>query len=716
MATSGLTCAMPRRFWLFLRLALTAGALVIGGDVVFAQTSYTSTSVTGAWNTSRWNNSADGPTYTSAYTANNPVSFTSGNYSFAGMGAALNVGNVTVANNVTVTFASVGSTFATSGSVRTIDVGSGATLDFSSQAISTAAGTGFIKTGPGVLALAGGTYPGGFTLNDGAVVARGTTALGSGTGNSLALNGGTLTANASRSFDNTRFPAGITVGGNVQLGAFPAAVTLSLGTAGISLANNVSLGGGRRTLTIGNTGTHVMSGVMSNGSLTFASVPGAEATASGAGRFDVTNTANTFTGDIEINGPEVRFTADGSLGNAANSVLVDGGRFSKASDTTTVTLASGRGVFVGDAVGTSISSPGAGTLVINVGIQDKPGETGSWLKQGGGTLELGGASSYTGGTGINNGIVRLTTGANRLPVTTVLSLGQSLSTNLGTLDLNGFNQVVAGLNSVSGINAAATKNTISSTLAATLTVNGPGTYGDGTAGNSGVLAGAISLVKSGVGTLTLGDTNTYTGTTVVSGGTLALGTLGSIASSSVVSVNAGAFFDVSAKSGFALGTGQRLGGKGTVLGSLEFGSDSQFAFDPTGPLLVGAGTVSFAAGFGIGSIFGLDATVAEGTYTLLNETTGGSISFANLANVGPGSPFDLGGGKAAYFQQGSLQVVVVPEPETCFIGGLGLALAGLATCRHRGRRSCPAACVGYLAPAASRPLKTRPTAGKKARQ
>lgn len=692
MAASGFTQAMPRRFWWFLRGALTAVPLVIGAEMAFAQTSYTSTSATGAWNTSRWNNSSDGPTYTSAYTANNPVSFTSGNYSFAGMGAAVNVGNVSVANNVTVTFASVGSTFATSGSVRTIDVGSGATLDFSSQAISTAAGTGFIKTGAGVLALAGGTYPGGFTLNDGAVVARGTTALGSGTGNFLALNGGTVTANASRTFDNTRFPAGITVGGNVQFGAFPAVVTLSLGTAGISLANNVSLGGGRRTLTIGNTGTHVMSGVISNGSLTFASVPGAEATASGAGRFDITNAANTFTGDIEIGGPEVRFTADGSLGNAANNVFIDGGRFGKASDATTVTLASGRGVFVGDAVGTAVSSPGAGTLVINAGIQDKPGETGSWLKQGGGTLELGGTSSYTGGTGINNGIVRLTTGTNRLPTTTVLSLGQSLSTNLGTLDLNGFNQVIAGLNSVSGTNATATKNTVTSTLAATLTVNGAGTYGDGTAGNSGVLAGAISLVKSGIGTLTLGDTNTYTGTTVVSGGTLALGTLGSIAGSSALSVNAGAFFDVSAKSGFALGTGQRLGGKGTVLGSLEFGSGSQFAFDPTGPLLVGSGTVSFAAGFGIGSIFGLDATVAEGTYTLLNETTGGSISFANLANVGPGSPFDLGGGKAAYFQQGSLQVVVVPEPETFFIGGLGLALAGLATCRHRRRRrSCPAA-------------------------
>jgi hypothetical protein len=114
-------------------------------------------------------------------------------------------------------------------------------------------------------------------------------------------------------------------------------------------------------------------------------------------------------------------------------------------------------------------------------------------------------------------------------------------------------------------------------------------------------------------------------------------------------------------------------------------------FSSSGPLLVGSGTVSFAAGFGIGSIAGLDSSVAEGTYTLLNETTGGTISFANLANVGAGNAFDLGSGKSAYFQQGSLQVVVVPEPSTLGLAAAGLALAALGAWRRRAGRTAPAA-------------------------
>jgi autotransporter-associated beta strand protein len=44
--------------------------------------------------------------------------------------------------------------------------------------------------------------------------------------------------------------------------------------------------------------------------------------------------------------------------------------------------------------------------------------------------------------------------------------------------------------------------------------------------NSGIIAGSISLVKSGTGTLTLSGANTYTGTTTVSGGTLQLNRTG----------------------------------------------------------------------------------------------------------------------------------------------------------------------------------------------
>ena len=71
-------------------------------ESLFSQTSYTSTSATGAWFTTRWNNSADGPTYTSAFTSGNNALFTSGTYSFAGMGSSTAVGNITLNDNVTV--------------------------------------------------------------------------------------------------------------------------------------------------------------------------------------------------------------------------------------------------------------------------------------------------------------------------------------------------------------------------------------------------------------------------------------------------------------------------------------------------------------------------------------------------------------------------------------------------------------------------------------
>jgi len=140
-------------------------------------------------------------------------------------------------------------------------------------------------------------------------------------------------------------------------------------------------------------------------------------------------------------------------------------------------------------------------------------------------LQLGGESTYTGATAVNNGILRITTGNNRLPTGTTLSLGQPASGNLGTFDLNGFNQQVAGLNSTTGTNAGTTDNTLTSASPATLTLGGSGTYayGDGTPQNSGVITGAISLVKSGSGTQTLGDINTFTGTTTVNAGVLALG-------------------------------------------------------------------------------------------------------------------------------------------------------------------------------------------------
>lgn len=674
----------------FSILAFSAASLV-GAS---AQTSTTSTSATTAWNAARWNNSADAAPYASTFTANNTVSFTSGNYTFAGMGAATNVGNVAVASGVNVNFASIGGTYATGGLVQTIHVGAGGLFDLNANAVSTAVGTGFIKNGSGVFGTGAGTFAGGFTLNAGTVIARGTTGLGSGAANTLVLNGGTLAANATRSFDNTRFGGGITIGGNVQFGELATVVTNANNTANLSFANNVSLGGATRTFTQGNSGTQLFSGIVSNtsGGITFA------ANANTDGRFDFTNTANSFTGDVNVNGGEVRFTADGSLGNAANDIILDGGRFGIASGAT-VTLGAGRQILVGDGVGTGISAPGAtGALTYNGVIANKSGETGAWAKQGQGTLILSGISTYTGATTINNGIVQLTTGNDRLPTGTVVSLGQAASANLGTLDLNGRSQQLTGLVSTTGTNASASNNTVTSGTAATLTINGSGnySYGDGTNANSGAITGAIALVKNGDGTQILGDTNTYTGSTTVNAGKLIIN--GSV-STSASTVNSG-------------GT---LGGAGTM-GALTVKSGGTLA-PGNSPGILRAGNTSLEALSSLG--IEINGTTVGTQYDQLNVS--GSVSLAGLLAVTMGStPLDntlffiiandltdaiagtfsnaatdggtykFGGQdfKISYFANTStstftggndVALMAVPEPDAAFIGSLGL----LAILRRR---------------------------------
>ena len=348
-------------------------------NVADAQVSFADPAAVGAWNTARWNNSDVGP-YTSTFTEDDAVSFTTGPYSFAGgMGDVLSVGNVTVAPGVQVTFLAtpaLSGTYATGDSVQTVDVGAGGLFDLNGQAVSAAAGTGFTKTGSGVFGTGTGAFNGGFTLSSGVVVSRGLTGLGS--GGALALNGGTLTATGELTI-GADVVTGISIGGDVQFGAFASAVPLSGDTARFRFASPVNLGGARRTLTLGSNGEHRFSGVISNGSLTFAAVPLAD------GRFEITGTSNTFTGDINVNGGEVRFTADGSLGNSANSIVIDGGRFGIGSNQI-VTLGANRNVSVGDTAGTGISAPGTGTLTITNPIADIAGKTGFLAKQGGGTL------------------------------------------------------------------------------------------------------------------------------------------------------------------------------------------------------------------------------------------------------------------------------------------------------------------------------------------
>lgn len=107
--------------------------------------------------------------------------------------------------------------------------------------------------------------------------------------------------------------------------------------------------------------------------------------------------------------------------------------------------------------------------------------------------------------------------------------------------------------------------------------NGLNTTFDGVMKSGGSSQQFLHIVKVGTGTLTLRGANTYTGTTSVSNGVLALannpdtGGDGSIDGTSLINLQAGTAVDVSARSDgtLQLGGGQTLRGRGTILGSLN---------------------------------------------------------------------------------------------------------------------------------------------------
>ncbi len=87
------------------------------------------------------------------------------------------------------------------------------------------------------------------------------------------------------------------------------------------------------------------------------------------------------------------------------------------------------------------------------------------------------------------------------------------------------------------------------------------------------LSGTGSLLDTGGGTLTLGGANTYSGNTIINGGTLAL-SAGATITTPRIFIASGTIFDVSQATGFTLNAGQTLSGSGTVNGAVTAAATS----------------------------------------------------------------------------------------------------------------------------------------------
>ncbi|MCC5829765.1 MAG: autotransporter-associated beta strand repeat-containing protein, partial [Phycisphaeraceae bacterium] len=170
--------------------------------------------------------------------------------------------------------------------------------------------------------------------------------------------------------------------------------------------------------------------------------------------------------------------------------------------------------------------------------------TGAMVRSGGGELILtGNNAAYTGGTIIDNGVTTVMSGS---ALGTGAIVFNEPSNNRGINLLNAA-QTVAGLSGQVSFGGSAIIN-LGTGHQFTVEQAGTSTFG-------GSITGAGTLIMDGPGTLTLSGTNSHTGGTVVSDGTLELS--GSLARSNIT-VDGGTFEGGSGEIAFGLGTSPDL--------------------------------------------------------------------------------------------------------------------------------------------------------------
>ncbi|NNM97102.1 MAG: hypothetical protein HKL89_05805, partial [Candidatus Dormibacteraeota bacterium] len=420
-----------------------------------------------------------------------------------------------------------------------------------------------------------------------------------------------------------------------------------------------------------NAGDVILSGSVANGGST------ALGLTLSAGSLKLSGT-NTFSGATTVDGPGTLYldSAD-ALSGTSGVTVEDNGTLSL--DTASVTYvesltlgsAAGAGTLQVGSGGTHtwsgpislVASPTPDVFYTPNGPLTVAGVIsggGSLMADGGPTLTLDAQNTYTGTTEVASTVADGV--ANALPTGTALDVVAT-----ATFDMAGFSQSVAGFSGAGTVldSASSTTSTLTDTAGAT-------TFSGVLENNSGT-GGTVALTVNGAN-LALSGTNTYSGATTVSSGTLAT-TSSSGFGTSTVSVAAGATLELSGGSvqpANALdltGTLEDLsgndgwngpivlaasaspqianpgggGGDFVVVGTITGGAGSTLTFSATGSIELGSNSYTANTAVTGGNLIGeANNPFGSGTVTVSSgggvELWGGASANNPLSVAGPG-PF-----------------------------------------------------------------------------
>jgi|GEM_PF-1340545 len=395
------------------------------------------------------------------------------------------------------------------------------------------------------------------------------------------------------------------------------ALALLTVTSGVINASAVQAIG---AIQINNTGTSLISGVISGAT--------ASLSKAGAGTLGL-SAANTYTGTTTINAGTLNVT--GSLSDNTAVTVASGATYAVGASDTIASLAGAGNVTLGSFTATLSDN----TSTTFSGVMSG---TGTLVKQGTGTFTLSGPNSYTGATTVNAGTLNVT---GSLSDSTAVAVASGATYALGASDTIGS---LAGAGSV-------TLGSFTSTLSNTT----PTTF-------SGVMSGSGALTKQGTGTFILSGANTYTGATSINAGTLNV--TGSLSDSTAVAVASGATYAVGANDTIASLAGAGNVTLGSFTSTLSDNTSTTFSGVMSGTgALVKQGTGTFTLS-------------GANTYTGATTISGGSLVIENNAPSFGTSGFSGAGNLVVQSAAASFTSGYTFGTATTGLGGLTIGRTG----------------------------------------